>query len=68
VLAGLIQLPVGPLVGKNMPNDVAVLFAADLCLFERLVMHETFQISELNPQDSAVQRFIKRRVGENDYD
>jgi hypothetical protein len=44
------------------------LFAADLCLFERLVMHETFQISELNPQDSAVQRSIKQRVGENDCD
>jgi hypothetical protein len=31
-----------------MPNDVAVLFAADLCLFERLVMHKTFQIGEIH--------------------
>ena len=51
-----------------MPNDVAMLFAAGLCLFERLVMHETFQISELNPQDSTEQWSIKRRVGENDCD
>jgi hypothetical protein len=53
--AYLIQLPVEPLVGKSMLNDVVVLFAASLCLFERLVMHEIFQTSEINPQDSAEQ-------------
>jgi hypothetical protein len=66
--AHLIQLLVDPWVGKSMPNDVAVLFAAGLRLLERLVRHETFQISKLNPQDSAEQLFIKRRAGENDCD
>jgi hypothetical protein len=34
-------------VGKSIPNDVATLFAPDLGRFE------TFQISKLNPQNSA---------------